>query len=241
MAPFDAEKLASCAAYIAGALKPKPLPLTQLYLFKFHVLIDLFALQRTGLPIIGGSVAAMKLGPVVREARDTLEVWFNDWHLERCYPPGLRLVAVNSVSKVDFRSNGSIDADDYSPLEVAAMRFAWSEVGHLKYGELDHYTHAPETFMGRAWLAAAARKVGRWTGSRCCASLTLSAARTLRPDGGPGDEFPWRFGLADAGVPDVAVDDLGHATPPSATSGGFNDGSDTRFGTGEVAGMIGGR
>jgi uncharacterized phage-associated protein len=153
--PFDEGMLRRCVAYLSQA---KRRSLSQLYIVKLNVLIDLFHILRCGKPVIGGSVAPWELGPVVPEAYRAFDRWKCDFDRDGTQPDGLRL-ARRSGKNVDVRAADTVVVEEFSMAEIDAMERAWAEIGHLNFDGLEHYTHSPDTFLGAAY--AAARREGR--------------------------------------------------------------------------------
>jgi uncharacterized phage-associated protein len=148
--PFDEGLLRQCVAYISAT---KQAPLSQLYIVKFNVLIDLFHIMRCGKPVIGGSVAPWELGPVVPEAYKACDRWKCEYDRDGTQPHGLR-VSRRGGKKMDVRADGPVDVEEFSQSEIDAMEQAWAEIGHLNFPALKHYTHSPDTFLGSAYTAA---------------------------------------------------------------------------------------
>ena len=148
--PFDEAMLRQCIAYISDT---KRRSLSQLYIVKFSVLIDLFHILRCGKPVIGGSVAPWELGPVVPEAYRACDRWKCEYDRDHTQPPGLR-VDRRGGKKMDVRAAGPVDVQEFSRCEIDAMEQAWAEIGHLNFPALKHYTHSPDTFLGAAYTTA---------------------------------------------------------------------------------------
>lgn len=213
VAPHDADRLAAMVGYVAQRLKPKHLPLSKLYIVKLHPLVDLFALQHTGQPIIGGDLKAWDLGPVTPRTYRKVDAAIEAYKAGLPIPLGLD-VRHHSRDKYDISAAEAVDEEDYSPLETKAMQFAWNEIGSLGYKELDKYTHDTAYPMGRAWLASGGKNGGPidW--------LRLLFEYDQRDQTDHYERMrdyiassPWRCEPEDAGPPDVEVDDLGHPAP----------------------------
>jgi uncharacterized phage-associated protein len=148
--PFNEVRFRHCMAYL-GHVKGQSL--SQLYLVKLNVLIDLFHILRCGKPAIGGPVAPWELGPVVPEAYHLCAAWKTEYDRFGRHPVGFKVIG-RSGGKMKLRAVGPIDADDFSAYEVEAMERAWDEIGRLNYSGLWDYTHNPDTFLGYAYTTA---------------------------------------------------------------------------------------
>jgi uncharacterized phage-associated protein len=158
--PFNEERFRECMAYLAHV---KAQSLSQLYLVKFSLLIDLFHVLRCGKPVIGGSLAPWELGPVVQEAYRVCVDWRTDYDRYGRNPVGFKVVALGSGGKLKLKAAGEVDLDNFSAYEIESMECAWEEIGHLNIPSLRHYTHSPDTFLGFAYSSAkAANRLMDW-------------------------------------------------------------------------------
>ena len=213
IAPFDAERHAACTAFITGQLAKQRNSRTQLYIVKALILTDLYALQHGGAPIVGGPLQAWPQGPVNRDAYEQLVALIEAKKAHMPLPPGFTVERCGGKA-YEFQPDQPVDPDDYSPLEISAMTWAWGEIGHLTYKQLEHYTHSSDTYMGAAWRHATG---GEWMGNATMDWLRLmwefDRAHDTDHYGRMADYIlssPSRSRIGDAGEPDVEVDDLGH-------------------------------
>lgn len=150
--PFNEVRFRLCMAYLTAT---KAIGLPQMTAANLSLLIDLFHILRRGLPVVGGSVAAWDIGPVVTEAYHLCDEWKARHDRSGVNPGGLRVVG-GGARVARFKAAGPIDLDEFSALEIEAMERAWGEIGHLNSAALRRYTCGPDTFLGQAWAAARA-------------------------------------------------------------------------------------
>ncbi len=158
--PFNELRFRDCMAYLAHV---KAQNLTQIYLVKLNVLIDLFHILRCGKPVIGGSLAPWELGPVVQEAYRLCADWRTDYDRFGRHPVGFKVIERGSGGKLRLKAAGEVDMDNFSAYDIESMERAWEEIGHLNLASLRRYTHSPETFLGYAYNSAkAANRLMDW-------------------------------------------------------------------------------
>ena len=126
-------------------------------LVKFHALIDILHVLKTGKAVIGGSLHAWALGPVSPPAYQTVNKWFEAHNQSGVDPEPFEVIEPSSRYQYDrlkVVNPDDVDEDDFSQTEIEVVDEAWKTIGKMTFAECREFFHSESSFIGAVWKQA---------------------------------------------------------------------------------------